>query len=1208
MSEKRCDKCNLSNSCKNPLIFGKGSGKNKTEVMIIQDAPTFFDDRCAQTPAGDTKAKINYFLEQAGIDYRTVYFTSALKCAPKELSDIKNKNIEACRDYLLTEIVERKPKLIIVMGKYAHQSLTDKTSVDDFAGHFDDFEFMYEAEIGMGKTTDIKFKCKLMPTYSLMGSMRKWENDSEIIRHFSKGARFLKDGFINKTPEPKVNLILDKRSLNQFVEKMREEKYATTDLETTGFEFFKDEIINAGYCTKVGEADVIYYSTYKKEHIKKWDRENIELGKRINYFVKENHDLIHKSLQTVNDFDNLNFILHNGKFDWKFAKKNGIPYKNFKWCTLVADSLIDENMRHSLNHAMERRGIDYGPYDTKLWPYVNKDGDKKKSYKHVPPLMLTNYLGIDVDGDMRLFQKQVKEIEKIDLTDHMVGRKMDALLDLCQMEYTGVKADRALIQKTSRIIQKKQTKILSKLEEVTGIENFNPNSPKQINDYFLNNDYPLEKLKIAKNKSGYSTAAVELKKFTKYKKFQEVPNLILDAKKLAKIKGTYVDGNSKKGETASVGGFLKYLDERDRVHANFNMWTARTSRYSCLSLDTEILTTDGWIKYNEMTKEHKVLAYDKDERVLKPQNPTWIYLSEKEKRKMVRIKTTHVDQVVTADHNCLIESNYKVPYVFKAEDFKSIGQQGNRRFIHGANYSVTKNKFKDINMLRFIVAVQADGSINMSKNRIFFTFRKPRKIERIKKLCSDLNLEIFSEESYPAADSKLYSEEIVLSVERPAFVFEYIDSNKCYMKSLLSISDSEREDFLNELKFWDGEHAKNCIALSTIEKQNIDIIQAIIAMHGRRSLSRSKDPQRENWQIIHSLHETKRNFTQSRNATYKEKEVDCRVWCIEVPTHFFVARRNGTVFVTGNCNRPSLQIWPRPIAGLPNARNFIIPSKGMNLFEADFKALEQFIVAALSKDMTLIKTLKSGRDIHCQNAVELGHILGIVDKEVDYQYFLDHCGKGNLDPKTIPPDVYMKFSDLRTRAKSIGFGLNYGKGAESFADEFKISAFDAQEMIDAYFEIYWEMKAWRDRLIREGFKNGFISLESGRRRRFGSAINWLDHELSADVWSSERLRSEIERQIMNYPVQGGAHEAFETGCIRVNKAFRKEKLKARIMLSIHDGIVGECPPQENEHVLHILKTEMTSVLNAGTKYELKLDIDCDIYTREWYGEKNKLIA
>jgi len=888
MSEKRCDKCNLSNSCKNPLIFGKGSGKNKTEVMIIQDAPTFFDDRCAQTPAGDTKAKINYFLEQAGIDYRTVYFTSALKCAPKELSDIKNKNIEACRDYLLTEIVERKPKLIIVMGKYAHQSLTDKTSVDDFAGHFDDFEFMYEAEIGMGKTTDIKFKCKLMPTYSLMGSMRKWENDSEIIRHFSKGARFLKDGFINKTPEPKVNLILDKRSLNQFVEKMREEKYATTDLETTGFEFFKDEIINAGYCTKVGEADVIYYSTYKKEHIKKWDRENIELGKRINYFVKENHDLIHKSLQTVNDFDNLNFILHNGKFDWKFAKKNGIPYRNFKWCTLVADSLIDENMRHSLNHAMERRGIDYGPYDTKLWPYVNKDGDKKKSYKHVPPLMLTNYLGIDVDGDMRLFQKQVKEIEKIDLTDHMVGRKMDALLDLCQMEYTGVKADRALIQKTSRIIQKKQTKILSKLEEVTGIENFNPNSPKQINDYFLNNDYPLEKLKIAKNKSGYSTAAVELKKFTKYKKFQEVPNLILDAKKLAKIKGTYVDGNSKKGETASVGGFLKYLDERDRVHANFNMWTPRTSRYSC--------------------------------------------------------------------------------------------------------------------------------------------------------------------------------------------------------------------------------------------------------------------------------------------------------------------------------NKPSLQVWPRPIKGLPNARNFIIPSKGMNLFEADFKALEQFIVAALSKDMTLIKTLKSGRDIHCQNAVELGHILGIVDKEVDYQYFLDHCGKGNLDPKTIPPDVYMKFSDLRTRAKSIGFGLNYGKGAESFADEFKISAFDAQEMIDAYFEIYWEMKAWRDRLIREGFKNGFISLESGRRRRFGSAINWLDHELSADVWSSERLRSEIERQIMNYPVQGGAHEAFETGCIRVNKAFRKEKLKARIMLSIHDGIVGECPPQENEQVLHILKTEMTSVLNAGTKYELKLDIDCDIYTREWYGEKNKLIA
>lgn len=885
---KRCEKCNLSSSCKNPLIFGKAPFNPKTvKIMVVQDCPTFFDDRTNSTPSGDTRAKLNYFAEKSGLNYKTTYFTSAIKCAPKELSDVKNKHLNACREYLLAEIVEYKPKLIIVMGKIAHQMLTEKTSVDSFAGHFSDFEFDYEAQVGMGKTADMKFSCKLMPTYSLAGSLRKWENDSEIIRHFKKGVDYMETGLINKTPPPKVNLILNKSGIIEFVERMREVSVATTDFETTGFSFFNDEIINAGYCSEIGKADIIYYSTYEKENIKKWNRENIDKAKEINSFVKEHKALIHKSLKTVNGFDHLKLVLHNGKFDYKFAKYNNIPFKNFHWCTLVADSLINENLKHGLNFCLERRGHDYGAYDTELWPYVNKDDGKKKSYKFAPPIVLSNYLGIDVEGDFRLYKDQIKELEKDGLTELFLETKMPALLDLCSMEYIGVKADRKLILKTSRMIQKAQNEIQSKLEEETKIEGFNSNSPQQINKYFVDNDYPLEKLKIAKTKTGYSTSAKELKKFEKFKKYSEVPRLILAAKKLSKIKGTYIDGNAKKKEGV-VGGMLQYLDNYDRIHANFNIWTPRTGRYSI--------------------------------------------------------------------------------------------------------------------------------------------------------------------------------------------------------------------------------------------------------------------------------------------------------------------------------NKPSLQVWPRPITGLPNTRNFIIPRKGWVLFEADFKALEQFIVAGLSKDMTLIKTLRSGQDIHSKNAVELGHILGIVDKSIDYNFFLDHCGKGKLKEEDIPVELYLKYNELRTRAKSIGFGLNYGKGADSFAEEFKITKIDAQEMIDAYFEIYWEMKNWRDNLIREGFKNTYITLGSGRRRRFDDAVNWLNSDYSEDVWSAKRLRSEIERQIMNFPVQGGAHEVFESGCLRFTEYVKKEKLKARKLLSIHDGIVGECPPEEVEQIRYALDNYLPTVLNKNTKYELSLGVDIGFYKDCWYGEKLKLIS
>lgn len=885
-----CQDCDLHKKCKNSLLWGRGSHPRKTEVMVIQEAPTFAEDRFNATLSGDIRGKLNYFFEKSGIDYTKVFFTSALKCAPKKTSEIKKKHLDECHKYLFTEILEHKPKVIIAMGRWAWQAVSKFTAVREFRGHFDTFELDYEDTVN-GKDLVRNFSCKVMPTFSLMASLRKWEYNDDIIRDFTKVQKYVTTGKIDRTPDPKYNTILTKTGINDFVEKYREMDIVTTDFETTGFHHYKDRIINGGYCGIEDFVDILYLAPYKKEHIKKWDKENVERAKEINAFLKYNQRGVLKAMQTVHAFEHIKWVLHNGKFDAKFANAIGAPYFNFWFDTLMADPLIDENLGHSLNIAMERRGINYGAYDTKLWKYTNKDENKKKSYQYIPPHMIEFYLAVDCAGDRRLLMKQIRELKEEGMWDHMFERKMPILKERLASEYVGVKMDRDLIHRSSKVVAKAQDQLFVKLTEITKNEDFNPNSPKQIIAYMDQAGYPFKKLKIKENATGFSTAKDELEKFLKYKKWKEFPQLLLNHKKLAKIKGTYIDGKD------GTGGMLQYLDQKDRVHANYNLWTPRTSRQSC--------------------------------------------------------------------------------------------------------------------------------------------------------------------------------------------------------------------------------------------------------------------------------------------------------------------------------NKPSLQVWPRPIKGLPNTRNYIVPTnRDWCLFEADYSQIEQCVVAALSKDRVLTKRIQDGIDLHCINAADLGRVLKTVPSWVTYEHMLvmnDKADKINdekfvkellrqaeLDGKGI------NWKEKRTQAKNIGFGLNYGKTTMTFAEDFGISLDESEEMVDAYFEVYSGMKQWRDDLVESALNKGYVELTSGRKRRFGAAVDWIDSEHSDKIWSAKMLREEISRQAMNYPVQGGAHEVFEPAIIRLDNRFRKDDMLARLLLLIHDGTLGECPITERRLIEKLIKEEMTHTFHKGTEFEIILQLDVDFYTWDWYGEKIKI--
>lgn len=564
-----CDRCDLADKCQTNCM--EGVGPSKAKIMIVGDCPGFTDDYAGVPFTGDSGAKLNYLLEKAGIDRDDVYLTFAVKCKAFRPSDIKAKHIEACESYLIREILDVRPRVIITMGKAPLISLTGETTVKDFRGHFEEFEVDYKH-----KKKERTFKTKVIPTFSATASLAKWEYNDYIIHDLKKAKKFLKTGEVPTTPKPKHKLVLSVKALNEFVERYSNAKSFNTDFETTGLKFFQNKIINSGYADDKNFATIVPFLEYEDVHMnhKKWTDDDRKLARKINKFVKKHKRRIQRAMKKVHA-SNAKKILHNGKFDAKFARFNGFPYKNFYFDTILADSLIDENKMHDLNSCMEYRGINYGPYDTKIWPFVNKDRKNKKSYQFIPPGMMCDYLAIDVCGDRRLYLKQKKELKKEDMEDNLFNTQMPLSHLMARCEYSGVKFNALRLKEVARVFEARIMELEEKVRKLTKEPELNLASPKQLLAYFEDHDYPFESMKIKRGKTGYSCGEDTLKKFCTKKKYKKIPALILEHRSLVKMKGTFLDGKD------GTGGLLQFIDSKSRIHASWNLHTPRTGRMSC---------------------------------------------------------------------------------------------------------------------------------------------------------------------------------------------------------------------------------------------------------------------------------------------------------------------------------------------------------------------------------------------------------------------------------------------------------------------------------------------------------------------------------------------------------------------------------------------------------------------------------------------------
>jgi DNA polymerase I len=261
---------------------------------------------------------------------------------------------------------------------------------------------------------------------------------------------------------------------------------------------------------------------------------------------------------------------------------------------------------------------------------------------------------------------------------------------------------------------------------------------------------------------------------------------------------------------------------------------------------------------------------------------------------------------------------------------------------------------------------------------------------------------------------------------------------------------------------------------------------------------------------------------------------------------------NQTVTATGRLSSsdPNLQNIPiRTEEGIEIRRAFV-PRPGWLLLAADYSQIELRLLAHYSGDEILLEAFRNEEDIHTRTAAEV------------FQVF----------PQMITPE-------LRRQAKTINFGIIYGMGAFSLSKELSISRKMAGTYIDHYFARYRGVKRFIDETIETARKTGRTGTLLGRIR------------LLPDINSDNRnIRAFAERTAVNTPIQGTAADLIKLAMIRVDRAIKDRGLRSGMLLTVHDELVFEVPPEELDEVAERVREIMENVL-PDLRTPLKVNID-----------------
>ena len=269
---------------------------------------------------------------------------------------------------------------------------------------------------------------------------------------------------------------------------------------------------------------------------------------------------------------------------------------------------------------------------------------------------------------------------------------------------------------------------------------------------------------------------------------------------------------------------------------------------------------------------------------------------------------------------------------------------------------------------------------------------------------------------------------------------------------------------------------------------------------------------------------------------------------------------NQTVTVTGRISstEPNMQNIPVRYSLGREIRKMFVPGEGYSYVDADYSQIELRILAHIADDKEMIAAFENDVDIH---AVTASQVMGVDLKDVTEQ--------------------------MRSAAKAVNFGIVYGIGEFSLAQDLKISISDAKKYIEGYLQHYKGVREYMEKIKETAEKQGYVETLFARRRYIP--------ELKSP---NKNIRSFGQRVALNTPVQGSAADIIKLAMVKVFKRLKDEKLSAKLVLQVHDELIVEAPDSEVEKVKKILQQEMENAVCL--KVRLKAEAKAG---KSWYEAK-----
>jgi len=242
---------------------------------------------------------------------------------------------------------------------------------------------------------------------------------------------------------------------------------------------------------------------------------------------------------------------------------------------------------------------------------------------------------------------------------------------------------------------------------------------------------------------------------------------------------------------------------------------------------------------------------------------------------------------------------------------------------------------------------------------------------------------------------------------------------------------------------------------------------------------------------------------------------------------------NQAVVATGRISStdPNLQNIPiRTEMGREIRKAFVSRFEGGQILSADYSQIELRIMAHVTKDASLMKSFKNNEDIHTATAAG---VYGVPLDKVD--------------------------RDMRRKAKEVNYGIMYGIGAFGLARRLGISSKEGSEIINRYFTAFPTIKKYMDDTLMFAREKGYVETLFGRRRYM--------RNINA---SNQSVRGGDERAAINMPIQGTAADMMKIAMLNIHREFERRSLRSLMTMQVHDELVFDVYPGEDETVKSIV--------------------------------------